>query len=279
MRRALLVGIDDYASAPLRGCVNDARAMQRLLCRHADGRVNFDAQVLTSDQVSVTRPVLRESIDRLFADPVDVALLYFSGHGTENDLGGYLVTSDATLYDEGVPLADVLDRANLAKHIGEVAIIVDSCHSGALGNVPEVDNAHASLGEGVSILTAGRATQPALERDEGGSSPRSWQARWAAAPPISSTTSRVPADGARSLLLDARRGRADMTRVGITGHRDLGPTTRALVREALTRALAAYRPVHGVSCPAEGADELFAEQRRRSSGPTVDGAVSVPRPA
>ena len=115
--------------------------MQRLLCRHADGRVNFDAQVLTSDQVSVTRPVLRESIDRLFADPADVALLYFSGHGTENDLGGYLVTSDATLYDEGVPLADVLDRANLAKHIGEVAIIVDSCHSGALGNVPEVDNA------------------------------------------------------------------------------------------------------------------------------------------
>ena len=70
-----------------------------------------------------------------------------------------------------------------------------------------------------------------------------------------------------------------MTRVGITGHRDLGPTTRALVREALTRALAAYRPVHGVSCPAEGADELFAEQRRRSSGPTVHGAVSVPRPA
>ena len=168
MRRALLVGINDYPAAPLTGCVNDAREMERLLRRHYDGRVNFDTQLLTSDGGLVTRARLREGIDHLFADPAEVALLYFSGHGTENDLGGYLVTSDATVYDEGVALADVLTWANCATHIGEVAIIVDSCHSGALGGVPPVDNRQASLREGLSILTASRSTQAALEQGENG---------------------------------------------------------------------------------------------------------------
>jgi uncharacterized caspase-like protein len=168
MRRALLVGIDDYPSAPLAGCVNDAEAMERLLRRHDDGGVNFDTQLLTSDRERVTRGRLREGIDELFADPADVALLYFSGHGTENDLGGYLVTSDAALYDEGVSLADVLALANRATHISEVAIIVDSCHSGWLGTIPAADNAHASLREGLSILSASRSSQPSLEQGDHG---------------------------------------------------------------------------------------------------------------
>jgi uncharacterized caspase-like protein len=168
MRRALLVGIDDYPSAPLTGCVNDAEAMERLLGRHDHGGVNFDTQLLTSDQERVTRARLREAVDELFADPAEVALLYFSGHGTENDLGGYLVTSDADLYDEGVSLSDVLALANRATHITEVAIIVDSCHSGWLGTVPAIDNAHASLREGLSILSASRSSQASLEEGDHG---------------------------------------------------------------------------------------------------------------
>src|SRR5690349_24853333 len=150
MRRALLVGINHYESAPLAGCIDDALRMERLLRRHDDGRVNFDTQVLRSDRQMVTRALLRESIQTLFADPADVALLYFSGHGTENDLGGYLVTSDARLYDEGVWLSEVLTYANHATQVGEVVVIVDACHSGHLGVVPSGDNAHASLREGVS---------------------------------------------------------------------------------------------------------------------------------
>jgi hypothetical protein len=168
MRRALLVGINHYESAPLAGCIDDASAMERLLRRHDDGRVNFDTQLLTSDREAVTRARLREGVENLFADPADVALLYFSGHGTENDFGGYLVTSDATRYDEGVSLADVLALANRARHITEVAIIIDSCHSGWLGAVPAIDNVHASLREGLSILTASRSSQSALEREHSG---------------------------------------------------------------------------------------------------------------
>jgi hypothetical protein len=168
MRRALLVGINDYPSAPLWGSVNDAEAMERLLRRHDDGRVNFDTQVLTSDRERVTRARLRQGIEDLLADPADVALLYFSGHGTENDLGGYLVTSDATAYDEGVSLGDVLALANRASHITEVAIIIDSCHSGSLGTAPAADNAHAALREGLSILSASRSSQSSVERGESG---------------------------------------------------------------------------------------------------------------
>jgi hypothetical protein len=163
MRRALLVGIDHYEQGPLEGCIADAEAMERLLSRDDDGTLNFDTTLLTSDQETITRAYLREHIKHLFASPAEVALLFFSGHGTENDLGGYLVTTDAHLYDEGVWLTEVLTYANRATHIGEVVIILDSCHSGSLGEVPAADNTHASLREGLSILTASRGSESALE--------------------------------------------------------------------------------------------------------------------
>lgn len=166
MRRALLVGIDEYPQAPLAGCVNDAEAMERLLSRHHNGDVNFDTRLLTSVDSRVTRGLLRQAIEELFTAPADVALLYFSGHGTENDLGGFLVTTDAESYDEGVALSDVLTWANQAEQIGEVVIVIDSCHSGWLGTAPVVNNMQASLREGLSILTASRSAQAAVE--EGG---------------------------------------------------------------------------------------------------------------
>src|SRR4051812_31714521 len=186
MRRALVVGINHYESAPLTGCIDDAKRMERLLRRHDDGRVNFDTQLVTSDREPVTRARLREGVENLFADPADVALLYFSGHGTENDLGGYLVTTDATLYNEGVALGDVLALANRAAHISEVAIIIDSCHSGWLAPVPAVDNMQASLREGLSILPPAGRHSPPWSTVTAASSRSSSAARSTAAPRTSS---------------------------------------------------------------------------------------------
>ena len=166
MKRALFVGIDDYPGSPLAGCVNDAKAMKDSLCRNADGSANFDCRLLTCPEQNVDRPALREAIDELFKHEADAALLYFSGHGTVNNLGGYLVTVDAQRYDEGVAMNDVLNLANSSKsRIGEVVIILDCCHSGALGNPPEVRNDQAVIREGVSILTASRSSQVAMEMD------------------------------------------------------------------------------------------------------------------
>lgn len=127
-RRALVVGIDDYASNPLHGCVNDATNVAALLREHADGAPNFNVKVMTAPSQQVTRSALREGLAALFGDAsdCDVALLYFAGHGTENDLGGYLVTQDIQKYDEGIALTEVLTLANQSQ-ARERIIILDSC--------------------------------------------------------------------------------------------------------------------------------------------------------
>jgi Caspase domain len=165
VRRALVVGIDDYPFGALAGCVADADAVAALLDRHDDGTKNFDVRRLTGPPEAITRAVLREAITELFSQPAEVALFYFSGHGSENDLGGYLVTVDAGVYDEGVSMADVITLANKSV-VSESIIIVDCCHSGHLGNDPvgpRDANVRAEMAEGVSILTASRSTEPAIE--------------------------------------------------------------------------------------------------------------------
>jgi uncharacterized caspase-like protein len=164
MRRALLVGIDDYESAPLAGCVNDATRLAALLAKHHDGSPNFDVKLLTAPPSQVARTDLRGAVEQLLKQPADVALLYFSGHGTENNLGGFLVTQDAKQYDEGMSLADVLTLANQSP-VHEVVILLDSCHSGALGQVPAIENNKAIIRGGVSILTASRSSEVAIEAD------------------------------------------------------------------------------------------------------------------
>jgi hypothetical protein len=171
MRRALCVGIDSYPFGALQGCVSDATRLAAVLRRHEDGTPNFDPHLLVSSNSrsdrEVTRSILREAIDALFKHPADLALLSFSGHGTENDLGGYLVTQDAKRYDEGVAMTDVITMANNSR-ASEVVILLDCCHSGHLGNVGTIDNTKALLREGVSILTASRGAQVSVEDAGGG---------------------------------------------------------------------------------------------------------------
>ena len=166
MRRALIVGIDEYSSAPLRGCVNDANRIAALLKNNEDGSPNFECKVLTAPPLTIQRSRLKSKVEDLFANEADVALLYFSGHGTINNLGGYLVTQDAQQYDEGVSMVDVITMANRSP-VSEVVILLDCCHSGALGSVPDLED-KTLLREGVSILTASRGSQVAVEIAGGG---------------------------------------------------------------------------------------------------------------
>ncbi len=57
-----------------------------------------------------------------------------------------------------------------------------------------------------------------------------------------------------------------MTRVGITGHRDLGDRTQRLVTAALAAQLAPYRRLRGITALAEGADQIFAERVLEARG-------------
>ena len=162
MKKALIVGNNDYPNSPLNGSDNDANAIGTILESHGDGSPNFGVKIMTSPSSSITRSTLRESIESLFSGDSNMALLYFSGHGYIKSTGGYLVTTDAKKYDEGVSMDDVLTLANASKAKNKV-IILDCCHSGALGSRSILGNSIAHLSEGLSVLTASRDSEYAIE--------------------------------------------------------------------------------------------------------------------
>ncbi|MDB5797232.1 MAG: peptidase [Paucimonas sp.] len=164
MRKALVVGIDHYASvAHLHGCVNDSFSVKAMLDRHADGSVNFGVKHLaaTGPSDAVTRDELRQSIESLFSGDGEISLLYFAGHGHIEATGGYLCSSDVTTGNDGVPLAEIMTMANRSR-IQNRVIILDSCHSGVAGG-QALQQQVAEISDGVTILTASTAEQYATE--------------------------------------------------------------------------------------------------------------------
>ncbi len=167
-RRALVVGINHYDSFDeLKGCITDARDMQSVLARNADESRNFEVDLRTSDGPErITRPVLRQACTELFAT-VDVDIVfYFAGHGASSDVETYLVTQDGEPGDYGLPMSELVERANRSP-ARTVLIVLDCCFSGAAGNRLSLDAGvdAASLREGVTILAASRGTQEADEID------------------------------------------------------------------------------------------------------------------
>lgn len=167
MRRALIVGIDDYGGALLHGCVNDANAVAAVLETHGTGSPNFQVLLMTSPSDEVTRPKLREAIEKLFATDCDIALLYFSGHGFVRSADGYIVTKDATKYDEGIAMTEILKMAN-ASPVKNKVIILDCCYSGNMGTPNVEEGGVAQLSEGLTVLTASRGAEVAMEMGGGG---------------------------------------------------------------------------------------------------------------
>ncbi len=168
-KRALIIGINSYdepSVTNLTGCVRDAEAMTSVLTRHEDGRLNYDCRELTSPgsgQV-LSRALVRSSIADLFSFDGDV-LFYFSGHGTLEEAGGFLVTQDGAPRDPGLFMDEILALANRS-NARSILLILDCCYSGNLGNPggsPHDINPQASLREGLTILAASGPAEPSME--------------------------------------------------------------------------------------------------------------------
>ena len=74
MRKALVVGINEYPSSPLYGCVNDASAFASIIENNGDGSPNFDVRLFTN---VATKAELKELIIELFEGDSDTALFIF----------------------------------------------------------------------------------------------------------------------------------------------------------------------------------------------------------
>ncbi|NVO08796.1 MAG: caspase family protein [Bacteroidales bacterium] len=159
MKKALVIGINKYPSAPLSGCVNDAEAFASIIEKNGDGTPNFDVKLKTDVP---TKANLRKLILELFSGDSDTALFYFSGHGFINELGGYIVTPDYERNDEGVSMDEILIAANASEAKNRV-IILDCCYSGAFGSPKITGDRSAHIAKGVSILTASKDNETSLE--------------------------------------------------------------------------------------------------------------------
>ncbi|MEC4985736.1 MAG: caspase family protein [Oscillatoria sp. PMC 1068.18] len=150
---ALLVGINQYSSQPLSGCLNDVE-LQRQLLIHRFGFNPQDIHVLADDKAS------REGILGAFEEylikqvkPTDVVVYHYSGHGSRifdpnpiireaanesEQLNGTFVPSDSTL-PPGYPDAEgavndimghTLYLLMSALPTENATVVLDSCFSG-----------------------------------------------------------------------------------------------------------------------------------------------------
>jgi hypothetical protein len=146
---ALLIGIDDYPSPvpPLRGCVNDIDAFAAYLSE----RVARDKGVALRLKSLKNGEATRAAVISAFrghlgaAKKGDVALFYYSGHGSQEQAPEEFWKLEPDRLDETLVLCDSrqpgswdLADKELAKLIGEVAargphvaVILDCCHSGS----------------------------------------------------------------------------------------------------------------------------------------------------
>ena len=160
MKKALVVGIDDYPGQPLKCCVKDATEVANLLRSNGDGSPNFEVELLTSPSGDASNRGLVQAVSRFFKSSVraETAVLYFAGHGIINPLtdAGYLVGTDGGRGAWGMSLWELLGLANEAhRTITSSVIILDCCHAGHLGEVTGSSEGGASIvGKGVTILSS-----------------------------------------------------------------------------------------------------------------------------
>ncbi len=140
IRKALLVGINAYASAPLRGCVNDVKQVKDLLAKYY-GFADADAKVLLDRDATVK--AIKDGLKWLAeggSDPDAVRVFHFSGHGyfVPDQNGDEPDGRDECLVPYDYESAGFLTDDTLKKLYdkfpasGNLTLLMDCCHSGTV---------------------------------------------------------------------------------------------------------------------------------------------------
>lgn len=157
--RALLIGIDNYDGAELNCCINDVNCLKEAIEFNYDGIRNFSIKTLKNEEAS--RAGIKEGIKELFSGEGNIALLYFSGHGIDDNKLGYIVAQNYERNDYGMSMNDILSIASQSKFTYKI-IILDCCHSGFMGNYGLIGDSSV-LSDGTIIMTASRKDEYAGE--------------------------------------------------------------------------------------------------------------------
>ena len=152
-RIALVIGVGRYQNAShLTNPVNDARAIGESL-----RRLKFEVMELYDPNFGELNAGIRTFGIR--AADVDVAIVYYAGHGVQVDRENYLIPTDAKLERardllyEAMPLDRLLGEVSQATRIG--IVLLDSCR-----NNPFVERVARSM----TIAGRAVATTPGLAR-------------------------------------------------------------------------------------------------------------------
>ncbi|SMX28210.1 Caspase domain protein [Pelagimonas phthalicica] len=174
-KAAVVVGIDHYSQPNmLYGCVADAQNVADCLAAHENRARNMQVTPLLSGvSADVTADRIMDAIEELFQSTLSCAVIYLAGHSVykPNSSDLVLVTPEGEKKSRGVSLQEIMNLANDAfPRVQSTVIILDTCHSGALGEnrISNSASATSTLGEGVTILAASGRKQRAGERNAGG---------------------------------------------------------------------------------------------------------------
>jgi hypothetical protein len=144
--RALCVGIDNYPTMPLAGCVRDARSWEGVL-------TTLGFSVTTVLDADATRARVLDALGTLVrsAQPGELLVFQYSGHGTQaRDLNA----DESDRYDEALVPIDYQtgalllddDLAEVYRQLPEGAVLtlfMDCCHSGTNSRFAPLDRTAA----------------------------------------------------------------------------------------------------------------------------------------
>jgi hypothetical protein len=136
MRTSLVVGIDNYPSQPLFGCVNDATAITQMFTEIG----GFTNPVVIPENEATARNIkrqLRKKIVNLRAN--DELVFFFAGHGTPFPEGNNGVNHQAicgidfnNTFDTIITDADIAITLQDLQRDARLTMIIDACLSGGL---------------------------------------------------------------------------------------------------------------------------------------------------
>lgn len=173
IRRALIVGIDDYQDERiprLEYAASDAMAFAGWLNSAAAGiPVDSAVVLLNSDaDYDAVLGAYRELV--ALSEPGDELIVYFSGHGgvrqVHSSSEGYLFPHDADAEDvakRGISLNDINKEVAYLEGRNPVLLILDACRSGNLFNANLLSVALESLGGNVRRLVSSEGGQDSME--------------------------------------------------------------------------------------------------------------------